>query len=328
MSDNDVFELEPSNGQVQIPVPKRTPPRRHGARVPSAPATTEQGKAARFLGWLAAPRWFYGATLAVTAVVIYALHNPDWGVASRSWPHEALGVGGTFAWNLATARLLALVALAVALLVALCLRSSARRGRIVALFAVLVLATFRTDASPLMLGGLALTGGALLVPRGVHRGALLAIGLGLLGAHLLLPWSAERFTRGIDLAPTWQTNAFDTVDALAAPKPGVVEAKGWPGLVLDRLEDIVALLLAGVGVFALVGAGGRWTRWAAALLLLLLFWGTLGRLYQVGAVEGADACRDGAVHIGRAWFGLAAAYVLGLAAAVADMAAGAPARGG
>jgi hypothetical protein len=203
------------------------------------------------------------------------------------------------------------------------MRRGPRRGRVVALFALLALAACLEDAAPLLLGGLALTGGALLAPRGARHGALLALGLGLLAAHLLLPWSAERFTRGIDLAPTWQAHAFDTIDAMAAPKPGVAEDKGWVLLVLERLEGIVALLLAGAGLLALVGAGGRWARWAAALLLLLLFVGTLGRLYDAGSAASFEAA---AGHVGRTWFGLAAAYVLCLAAAVADMAGAAPRR--
>lgn len=334
MSDEFTLDLEPE--PKPEPKPQREPPpalkrtstRKRVARPQrasrSAAPETKGGKLARWLRWIVSPRFYYSLGFLLTGYAIYALYNPGWGAMARMWPHEALGIEGTFTWDLATAQLLTLIVLALALLVASFMRAGHRRGVLVAVCSGLVLVSFGTGAQPVALAGLALTGGALLAPRGARRAALLMIGLGLLAAHLFMPWAPGRFTRGIDLAPSYQATAFDTIDALAAPKPGVVEARGWPRMILERIEPLVALLLAAVGLLALVGAGGRWARWAAGVLLLLLCGGALAELYRGGAEGAEDAYQAGISAIALAWFGLAAAYVLNLGGAVADL-LGAPA---
>ncbi len=333
MSDEFTLDLEPEPEPKPQPTPqrrepppalKRTSTRKRVERPKRTPRSTAPaggggGKLARWLRWMVSPRFYYGLGFLLTGYAVYALYNPGWGAMARMWPHEALGIDGTFAWNLATAQLVALIVLALVLLVATFLPAGRKRGMLVAICSGLVLVSFSDGAQPVALAGLALTGGALLAPLGSRRGALLMIGLGLLAAHLFMPWAPERFTRGIDLAPGYQATAFDTIDALAAPKAGVVEAKGWPRLILERSEPIVALLLAGVGLLALVGAGGRWARWATGALLLFLCAGTLAHLYCGGAEGSDEAYQAGISAIALAWFGLAAAYVLNLGGAVADI---------
>ncbi len=334
MSGENIFDLEdlepdpkPSPKPAPAPKPasvlKRTPARKRVARPTRAEHAApggKRGKAARFLGWIVAQRFYYAASFFITTGVLLALYNPSWGAAAKAWPHEALGLGGTCAWDLATARLLALVVLALALLVATFGKTGRWRGALVVIAACLVITAYQDVGPFAAVGGLALAGGALLTPRGARRTAVLSVGLALLAAHLFMPWAAERFTRGIDIAPSYQATAFDTIDALAAPKDGVVEAKGWDGIIFEHLEPAIALLLAAIGLLALVGAGGRWARWAAGALLVLLCVGTLAQRYLEGAAGADDALQAGAVAAAGGWFALAAAYVLGLAAAVADLA--------
>ena len=132
MSDEFTLDLEPEPEPKPQPTPqrrepppalKRTSTRKRVERPKRTPRSTAPaggggGKLARWLRWIVSPRFYYGLGFLLTGYAVYALYNPGWGAMARMWPHEALGIDGTFAWNLATAQLVALIVLALVLLVA------------------------------------------------------------------------------------------------------------------------------------------------------------------------------------------------------------------
>ncbi|MDJ0522132.1 MAG: hypothetical protein QNJ90_08675 [Planctomycetota bacterium] len=297
--------------------------------VPDEAEAAGGGKAARFLGWIVSPTFYYLLGFLTGVGVLLVLYNPHWGAYLRAWPHEVLGLGGgEFAWNPQTTRIITLLAVVLAFAIALVMRPGRGRSFIVLFAMVLALLRFEPPATglhPYMLAvTMALVGGMLLVVPASTPGrrVLLLVGVFLLAAHMFLPSEQTRI-REAPLQGTYHSAALVTVNHYVSPPEGMIEESGLLMMLLRRLPSACGLLLLAVGLLSLIGLGGRWVRWTAGSLLVLAVLGSLVSLYNTGTdwptYVGLDAWKAGVSHVADRWFPWSMACLLGLAGALSEI---------
>jgi len=308
--------------------PRRPAHARGEAAADTAPGDANTSGAARYLGWITSPTFYYALSFLSTVGLLLSLYNPSWGVLGKLWPHEVLGAGErVFHWNTHSSLVVALLALIATLVVGLLMKPGRARGIVTLMGVVIVLS--RLQPPPGNLHGfvlplaIALTGGALLAWRGRGLCVLLLLGTLLLAAQAIMPWDSARLTQHTEASSGYMSTLNSTLDYYGNPPPEYLEHGSWPRVVMQHLPVTTALLMLVTGLLALVGLGRRWARWTAGSLLLLLFLGSLVHMSLAGLdrvdLQHLASWQMGATEIAKQLHASAIPYLLVLAAASADL---------
>jgi len=306
------------------------------SRSPGTHLTKEgsPGKLGRLLGWIVAPTFYYLLGFFSLVALILALFNPVFGVVSRQWPHEVLGLGDSpFVWGPDAARATTLLATLLGYVIALLMRPGPGRGVVVVLGTAISWLAFQPEPSVLGYFMLpivvALVAGALFSSGGTPRSRrrtrqLLFVGLVLLGAQLFLPWDPGRLSRQRVEQPYVSTMS-STIDLYMNPPWDFLQEtdSGYLELIGLHLPATAAALMWLLGLLALLGLGRRWVRWAAGILLLILYFGVAWRFYGHGPSDpllyNLDKWQIGAAGWAEHWYSHALAYALPFAAGCSEM---------
>ncbi len=338
MSDDGNFDLKPAGDAAEAaPTPLRRTARgrstgkrrdaKKARRGDAASTAAPTGGVLKFLGWIVSPTFYYAVGFVFSVVLLLSLYNPTWGVLAKVWPHDVLGAGPfAFEWNEHTTRILALLSLTVATCLALLMKPGRTRGIIVLAALTLVLSRFQPLASNLyghiLPIAIALTAGALLVRRRTGR-TVLFLGVVLVAGQMLMPWDSARAMRKNQVSSAYVSTLQTTIDYYGNPPEEFLQDGGWPRVVMQLLPQTIGLAILAIGLLALLGLGGRWARWTAGCLMLLVFVGPLIHMWLAGLDRGnpddLSAWQLGLGQIARELHASAMAYALLIAGVVADI---------
>ncbi|MDA1195703.1 MAG: hypothetical protein O2894_11030 [Planctomycetota bacterium] len=305
------------------------------------PAPEQRTGADRWVGWLASPTWLMLVAFLMTTLLMLSMFNPRFGTDASVWPHQVLQSAAGFAWGPAQAKLVTLAIALATLVIALLMRPSRTRGLIAAFGAGLGLTAFQIEPRYLSFWILpvasALVGGCLMLPAetgGTARRKTLLVALAILGGNLFMPWGTERLAQH-RLPPTYHCTALAQVDLLLNPpeeylyEAGVGDEQiatpvsGYVRVLLMSLPQLVGVLVFVLGIVAVFLGAAGWLRWLTGLALLCLALGPAWVLYDHGSMlvsdEGPEPWQAGLTYWCGAWQTHSGAWVLALAAGVADL---------
>ncbi len=307
----------------------------------SAPATETPSRAARWLGWLISPTFYYLLVFLMSTGLALSLYNPYWGPAAPAWAHQVFTVDGAFVWTSVQAQAAALLAAVALSAIGMLMPSGRGRGRLMLFTAGIMLVGFQGAPAELRIWILPLATAAvascLLVRRqeasASHRIVLL-VAVAVLAANVLLPWPSERLS-GRNLEPGYYATAVSQVSLMLNPpaellvEAGVGEEReqipisGYLRMLVMSLPALIGTLMLALGVIGVLGLGGGWIRWVAGPALLILVLGTAFVLYDHGSgrtvEDGPEAWQEGLSFWSRAWASNGAGWALLLAGSIAEL---------
>ncbi|MDJ0975617.1 MAG: hypothetical protein QNJ98_14235 [Planctomycetota bacterium] len=313
----------------------RTRARREAA--PAAPGEQTGGGFARFVeGFFTGPRWFYALTSVMSAVLLFVLYNPEFGLQARVWFWEALqgkGPAYPYAWNPTLLQAAALPLLSLAFAAAAL--SGDRRGRSLwgAFWVLMAFVTFQVARDELryfLPPIVAAAGVGFLIRHGRGERATQGIWIVVivLAAFLFLPLPESKAGIGsTDLGGTgYRCAAIGLVDLMidapGPPEDGALTRRAK--LLLLEVPQYVTLLVFVLLLMAGVGIRGRWLGHTGGALLLIFLIAFSWLQYDLGSAQmdvetvGGPDWWNGARQIGDAWRARLLVFLPALAAVMAE----------
>ncbi len=346
-------ELLGEAAAAPTPTPMRAPrerSKRRRERAPKAPdgvGSSGSRVGAFFSGLFTSPRWFYALTSVMSAVLLFILYNPSFGMQSGVWFWEALqGKGDSYAHGWNPTILQAVVIPLFTLAFAAAAISGERRSRSLwaAAWVLLAFVTFQISRDelryflPPILAAAAL-GLVIRRAQGGRASQTTWIILIILGALLWMPLPLAKADdkAGFEKDPTgYRCAAVGLIDLL-------IEAPGEPDdgaltrrakLMLLELPQYTTLLAFILLVLSLAlsvwGVRARWLGYAAGGLLFVFLIGFTWMQYDIGSARGENpgatvpAWWRAARQIGDAWRARFLIFLPALVAVFAELGRPAP----
>lgn len=317
-----VADTDPLAEAAAPPPPKRARTPR-GTRTRSRRAAAEPGQPggwkAVLAGFFTSPRWLYGVSALLSALLLFALYNPSFGLQGKVWFWEALQGQGAFyayAWNpsLLQAAVLPLITLAFA---AAAFSGDARgRGLWAAFWVLIAFVTFQIGRDELryyLPPIVAMAGAGLLIRRARGEGATQAIWIVLLvlGSFLWLPLPESQASAGATDFGTraYRCSAIGLVDLLidtpGSDDDGAIVRRAK--VLLLEVPQYVSLVIFVLLLLAALGLRGRWMGTASGALMWIFLFAFTWLQFDLGSAEmdvetvGGPDWWNGARQVADAW---------------------------